>query len=74
MKIAQSQPGRLACGKGTRTGTGSVLQPEVRPVPTFEGGVIAFMFEPNYALKRYEIVTMFPRPPRGQPADGQSGN
>jgi hypothetical protein len=46
---------------------------QVRPVPTFEGGVIAFMFEPNYALKRYEIVTMFPRPPRGQPADGQSG-
>jgi len=48
-------------------------EPEVRPVPTFEGGVITFMFEPNDALKRYEIVTMFPRPPRGQPADGQSG-
>jgi hypothetical protein len=48
-------------------------EPQVRPLPTFEGGVISFMFEPNYALKRFEIVTMFPRPPREQPADGQSG-
>jgi hypothetical protein len=48
-------------------------EPQVRPVPTFEGGVITFMFEPNYASKTYEIVTMFPRPPREQSADGQSG-
>ena len=39
-----------------------VPQPQVRPVPTFEGGEIAFFFRRNYAEKRYEIVTMFPRP------------
>jgi hypothetical protein len=39
-----------------------VPEPQVRPVPTFEGGVITFFFEPNYAAKRYEIATMFPRP------------
>jgi hypothetical protein len=37
-------------------------QPLVQPVPTFEGGEIAFFFRRNYAEKRYEIVTMFPRP------------
>ena len=39
-----------------------VPQPRVQPVPTFEGGEIAFFFRRNYAEKRYEIVTMFPRP------------
>jgi hypothetical protein len=36
--------------------------PQAQPVPTFEGGEIAFFFRRNYAEKRYEIVTMFPRP------------
>jgi hypothetical protein len=39
-----------------------VPQPQVQPVSTFEGGEIAFFFRRNYAEKRYEIVTMFPRP------------
>jgi hypothetical protein len=37
-------------------------EPQARPVPTFEGGVIAFLFERNHAEKKYEIATMFPRP------------
>jgi len=32
-----------------------------------------FMFEPNSAVKRYAIATMFPRPIQGQSADGQFG-
>lgn len=39
-----------------------VPEPQARPVPTFEGGEIAFMFEGNYAEKRYEVATMFARP------------
>lgn len=39
-----------------------VPEPQARPVPTFEGGEIVFMFEWNYAEKRYGIATMFPRP------------
>lgn len=39
-----------------------VPEPRVRPVPTFEGGVMAFLFEPNYVMKRYEIATMYARP------------
>lgn len=39
-----------------------VAEPQVRPVPTFEGGVITFLFERNHAARRYEIATMFPRP------------
>ncbi len=39
-----------------------VPEPQARPVPTFEGGEIAFMFEWNHAEKRYGLATMFPRP------------
>jgi hypothetical protein len=39
-----------------------VPEPQARPIPTFEGGVITFLFERNDAEKRYEIATMFPRP------------
>jgi hypothetical protein len=46
-------------------------EPQVRPVPTFEGGEIAFFFQRNYAVERYEIVTMFPRPTQRQAADDQ---
>jgi hypothetical protein len=44
-------------------------EPQVRAVPTFEGGVIVFLFERNNAKSRYRIVTMFPRPAQGQAAD-----
>jgi hypothetical protein len=39
-----------------------VPEPSARPIPTFEGGVITFLFERNDVEKRHEIVTMFPRP------------
>jgi hypothetical protein len=39
-----------------------VPEPQARPIATFEGGVITFLFERNDAEKRYEIATMFPRP------------
>jgi hypothetical protein len=39
-----------------------VPEPSARPVPTFEGGVISFLFEWNDAEKRYQVATMFPRP------------
>jgi len=37
-------------------------EPQARPVPTFEGGVITFLFEHHHTEKGYEIATMFPRP------------
>lgn len=43
--------------------TPDVPQPQARPVPTFEGGVMTFLFARNFADKRFEIATMFPRPP-----------
>jgi hypothetical protein len=46
-----------------------VPEPEVRPVPTFEGGEIVFLFQRNHAMQRYEIATMFPRPTQRQSAD-----
>jgi hypothetical protein len=39
-----------------------VPEPQARPVATFEGGEIAFMFEWNHAEKRYGVATMFARP------------
>jgi hypothetical protein len=49
--------------------TSDVPEPQVRPVPTFEGGEIVFLFQRNYAMQRYEIATMFPRPAQRQSAD-----
>jgi hypothetical protein len=46
-----------------------VPEPQVRPVPTFEGGEIVFLFQRNHAMQRYEIATMFPRPTQRQSAD-----
>jgi hypothetical protein len=43
-----------------------VPEPRVRPVPTFEGGVITFFFERNYTEQRYGIASMFPQPPQRQ--------
>lgn len=39
-----------------------VPEPQARPVTTFEGGEIAFLFEWNHAEKKYAVATMFPRP------------
>ncbi|HTR95890.1 MAG TPA: hypothetical protein VMI73_29505 [Trebonia sp.] len=39
-----------------------ISQPQARPVTTFEGGVMTFLFERKDAEKRYAIATMFPRP------------
>jgi hypothetical protein len=50
-----------------------VPEPQARPVPTFEGGVITFLFECNYAGQRYGVATMFPRPAQQQAEDERSG-
>jgi hypothetical protein len=39
-----------------------VPEPQVAPIRTFEGGDIVFAFAPNDTERRYEVVTMFPRP------------
>jgi hypothetical protein len=41
-----------------------VPEPSVRPVPTFEGGDMLFVVGRNRAQDGYEIVTMYPLPPR----------
>lgn len=40
-----------------------VPEPRVRPVPTFEGGTIAFFISSNRQRDGYEIASLFPRPP-----------
>ncbi|HEY1664995.1 MAG TPA: hypothetical protein VGG54_04835 [Trebonia sp.] len=40
-----------------------VPEPRVRPVPTFEGGTIAFIISQNRHRDGYEIVSLFPQPP-----------
>jgi hypothetical protein len=45
----------------TRTADGPV--PRARPVETFDGGTITFMFGPNRVRNGYEIVTMYVNPP-----------
>jgi hypothetical protein len=41
-----------------------VPEPRVRPVPTFEGGDMLFVVGCNQGRNGYEVVTMYPRPPR----------
>lgn len=41
-----------------------VPEPRVRPVPTFEGGDMLFVVGRNRTQDAYEIVTMYPLPPR----------
>lgn len=43
-----------------------VPEPQVRPVPTFEGGVITFFFERKYAETKYDIASLFPQPTQEQ--------
>jgi hypothetical protein len=38
-------------------------EPAARPVETFEGGTVVFAFGHNGTTERYEVVTMYPRPP-----------
>jgi hypothetical protein len=40
-----------------------VPEPRARPVPTFEGGTIAFVINSNRQRDGYEIASLFPRPP-----------
>jgi hypothetical protein len=59
----------------TKTAAGrepDVPEPQAAPVRTFEGGEIVFAFARNEVEKRYEVVTMFPRPAQPQPADDHS--
>jgi hypothetical protein len=45
-----------------------VPEPRARPVPSFEGGTIAFVISHNRQRNGYEIATLFPQPPtRGLP-------
>jgi hypothetical protein len=46
-----------------------VPEPQASPIPTFTGGAIVFAFARNDSEKRYEVVTMFPRPVQLQQAD-----
>jgi hypothetical protein len=38
-------------------------QPTARPVETFEGGTAVFVFGHHSGERRYEVLTMYPRPP-----------
>jgi hypothetical protein len=40
-----------------------VPEPGARPVPTFEGGTIAFVISHNRQRNGYEIASLFPQPP-----------
>jgi hypothetical protein len=40
-----------------------VPEPRARPVPTFEGGRIAFVISHNRQRNGYEIASLFPQPP-----------
>ena len=43
--------------------TPDVPEPRARPVPTFEGGTIAFIISHNRQRNGYEITSLFPQPP-----------
>jgi hypothetical protein len=51
---------RAAIADGRRP---EVPEPRTRPVPTFEGGTIAFVISSNRQRDGYEIASLFPRPP-----------
>ena len=38
-------------------------EPTARPVETFEGGTVVFAFAHSSAAERYEVITVYPRPP-----------
>ena len=41
-------------------------EPKTKPVETFDGGTMTFVFGPNRARNGYGIVTMYANPPEGQ--------
>jgi hypothetical protein len=41
----------------------TVPEPRARPIPTFEGGTIAFVISHNRQRNGYEIASLFPQPP-----------
>jgi hypothetical protein len=41
----------------------SLIEPTARPVETFEGGTVVFVFGHHGGSERYEVLTMYPRPP-----------
>lgn len=43
-------------------GHSAVPEPRVRPIPTFEGGTIAFIVGSNRQRDGYEITSLFPQP------------
>lgn len=45
-------------------GRAETQEPKASPVPTFEGGDMLFVIGQNQARDGYEIVSMYPRPPR----------
>jgi hypothetical protein len=51
---------RAAIADGRRP---EVPEPRARPVPTFEGGTIAFVINSNRQRDGYEIASLIPRPP-----------
>jgi hypothetical protein len=51
---------RTAITEGLRP---DVPEPRSRPIPTFEGGSIAFVISHNRQRTGYEITTLFPQPP-----------
>lgn len=51
---------RAAIAEGRRP---DVPEPRARPVPTFEGGTIAFIISHNRQRNGYEIANLFPQPP-----------
>jgi hypothetical protein len=40
-----------------------LMEPTARPVETFEGGTVVFVFGHRSTGEGYEVVTMYPRPP-----------
>jgi len=68
MKTAQKNRDAWVVARAEGREPGSP-ESRVGPVPTFEDGEVAFFFERNYAERKYEIATMFPRPPQRQAAN-----
>jgi hypothetical protein len=60
MKFARDTRAAWMHARGSNE-TPNVPEPRVRPVESFEGGVIVFAFGPNRARDGYEIITMYPR-------------
>jgi hypothetical protein len=51
--------------------TSGAIEPVAAPIRTFEGGTLVFAFGSRTAGGRYEVVSMFPEPPRPQPQEAQ---